>query len=66
MTFKRGGAEQDADISLATMLYRLRLLGGSVDIERAPGEHRTFGRPDTHFSSRSVAGIKSETSCPDP
>jgi signal transduction histidine kinase len=31
----RNGAEQDADIALATMRYRLRLLGGSVDIERA-------------------------------
>jgi signal transduction histidine kinase len=33
----RGGSEQGADISLATMRYRLRLLGGSVDIERAKG-----------------------------
>ena len=33
----RSGAERDADISLATMRYRLRILGGSVDIERAPG-----------------------------
>jgi signal transduction histidine kinase len=33
----RSGAEQGADIALATMRYRLRLLGGSVDIERAPG-----------------------------
>ena len=33
----RSGAEQDADISVATMRYRLRILGGSVDIERAPG-----------------------------
>jgi signal transduction histidine kinase len=32
-----GGAEQGADISLATMRYRLRLLGGSVDIERTEG-----------------------------
>jgi signal transduction histidine kinase len=31
------GAEQDADIALATMRYRLRLLGGTVDVERAPG-----------------------------
>ena len=31
----RSGAEQGADIALATMRYRLRLLGGSVDIERA-------------------------------
>lgn len=30
-----GGAEQGADISLASMRYRLRLLGGSVDIERS-------------------------------
>ena len=33
----RDGAELGADIALATMRYRLRLLGGSVDIERAPG-----------------------------
>ena len=33
----RNGAEQGADIALATMRYRLRLLGGSVDVERAPG-----------------------------
>src|ERR1700733_4539878 len=33
----RSGAEEDADIALATMRYRLRLLGGSVDIERMPG-----------------------------
>ena len=33
----RSGAEQDADISVATMRYRLRILGGSVDIERTPG-----------------------------
>ena len=33
----RCGVEQDAAIALATMRYRLRLLGGSVDIERAPG-----------------------------
>jgi signal transduction histidine kinase len=33
----RSGVEQDAAIALATMRYRLRLLGGSVDIERAPG-----------------------------
>lgn len=33
----RNGAEQGAGIALATMRYRLRLLGGSVDIERAPG-----------------------------
>jgi signal transduction histidine kinase len=31
----RDGAELGADIALATMRYRLRLLGGSVDIERA-------------------------------
>jgi signal transduction histidine kinase len=33
----RSGVEQDAAIALATMRYRLRLLGGSVDIERTPG-----------------------------
>ena len=33
----RNEAEQGADIALAAMRYRLRLLGGSVDIERAPG-----------------------------
>src|SRR5579863_7638753 len=41
MTFKRGAVEvadlQVADIALAAMRYRLRLLRGSVDIERAPG-----------------------------
>jgi signal transduction histidine kinase len=31
------GVERDAAIALATMRYRLRLLGGSVDIERTPG-----------------------------
>jgi signal transduction histidine kinase len=31
------GAEQGADIALAVMRYRLRLLGGSVEIERATG-----------------------------
>jgi signal transduction histidine kinase len=31
------GAEPGADIALATMRYRLRLLGGTVDVERAPG-----------------------------
>lgn len=31
----RDGAESGADIALAAMRYRLRLLGGSVDIERA-------------------------------
>jgi signal transduction histidine kinase len=33
----RDGTEQGADIALAAMRYRLRLLGGSVDIERATG-----------------------------
>ena len=33
----QGGAEQGADIALAAMRYRLRLLGGSVDIERSLG-----------------------------
>ncbi len=33
----RDGAEQGADIALAAMRYRLRLLGGSIDIERAEG-----------------------------
>jgi signal transduction histidine kinase len=33
----RGGSEQGADIALAKMRYRLELLGGSVEIERAVG-----------------------------
>ena len=33
----QGGVEPGADIALATMRHRLRLLGGSVDIERAEG-----------------------------
>ena len=35
----RDGTEQGADIALAAMRYRLRLLGGSVEIERATGGH---------------------------
>jgi signal transduction histidine kinase len=33
----RSGAEEDVNIALAAMRYRLRILGGSVDIERAAG-----------------------------
>ena len=40
----RSGAEQDADIALATIRHGLRLLGGSVDIERRPRRwHDTDG-----------------------